>query len=279
MSGLPFLKMHGLGNDFVVIDSRAKKIALDDARVKAIADRHKGVGFDQLIVLEPAPDKSADVFFRFLNSDGSEAGACGNGTRCVADLVLREKNAAELTIQTRAGLLHAKRDDGGTVSVDMGPARLDWREVPLAQACDTLHVPLSLGPLADPVATGMGNPHATFFVPDAEAIDLATLGPKLEHHPIFPERANIGIAQILDATTLRLRVWERGAGITLACGSGACAATVAAIRRDLIPGRRARIVVDGGANGGGSLDIEWRADGRVQMAGPVALSFSGVWPE
>jgi len=278
MSGLPFLKMHGLGNDFVVVDSRTQKFALDADRVRAIADRHKGVGFDQLVVLEPAPDKSADVFFRFLNSDGSEAGACGNGTRCVADLVMREKNSADLTIQTHAGLLRSRRDAGGTVSVDMGPARLEWRDIPLAQACDTLHVPLAVGALADPVATSMGNPHATFFVPDAGAIDLASLGPQLEHHPLFPERANIGVAQILDPATLRLRVWERGAGITLACGSGACAATVAAVRRGLLAGRRARVIVDGSEGGAGALEIEWRADGHVLMAGPVALSFSGVWP-
>jgi len=278
MSGLPFLKMHGLGNDFVVIDSRTQKFSLDADRVRAIADRHKGVGFDQLVVLEPAPDKLADVFFRFLNSDGSEAGACGNGTRCVADLVMREKNSADLTIQTRAGLLKSRRESGGTVSVDMGPARMDWRDIPLAQACDTLHVPLAVGALADPVATSMGNPHATFFVPDAAAIDLATLGPRLENHAIFPERANIGVAQILDPATLRLRVWERGAGITLACGSGACAATVAAVRRGLLAGRRARVIVDGSEGGAGALEIEWRADGHVLMAGPVALSFSGVWP-
>ncbi len=278
MSGLPFLKMHGLGNDFVVVDSRTQKFALDAERVRAIADRHKGVGFDQLVVLEPAPDKSADVFFRFLNSDGSEAGACGNGTRCVADLVMREKNSADLTIQTRAGLLRSRREAGGTVSVDMGPARMDWREIPLAQACDTLHVPLAVGVLVDPVATSMGNPHATFFVPDAAAVDLAALGPQLENHAIFPERANIGVAQILDPATLRLRVWERGAGITLACGSGACAATVAAVRRGLLAGRRARVIVDGSEGDAGALEIEWRADGHVLMAGPVALSFSGVWP-
>lgn len=278
MSGLPFLKMHGLGNDFVVVDSRTQKIALDADRVRAIADRHKGVGFDQLIVLEPAPDKSADVFFRFLNSDGSEAGACGNGTRCVADFVMRERNSANLTIQTRAGLLKSRRDATGTVSVDMGPARMDWRDIPLARACDTLHVPLAVGALADPVATGMGNPHATFFVPDAAAIDLAVLGPQLENHAIFPERANIGVAQILDPATLRLRVWERGAGITLACGSGACAATVAAVRRGLLAGRRARVIVDGSEGNSGALEIEWRADGHVLMAGPVALSFTGVWP-
>ncbi|MBL8806791.1 MAG: diaminopimelate epimerase [Rhodospirillales bacterium] len=278
MDALPFLKMHGLGNDFVVVDARARKPALDLDRVRAIADRHKGVGFDQLVVIETPTDPAAEVFFRFLNADGSEAGACGNGTRCVADHVMRETGADRLRIQTRAGLLESRRAADGLIAVDMGPARLDWREIPLDRDCDTLHVPLSLGPLADPVATGMGNPHATFFVPDAEAIDLASLGPRLEHDRIFPERANIGVAQILDPGTLRLRVWERGAGITLACGSGACAATVAAVRRGLLSGRRARVIVDGSAGGAGALEIEWRADGHVLMAGPVALAFSGVWP-
>jgi diaminopimelate epimerase len=277
MSALPFLKMHGLGNDFVVVDARARKPALDLDRVRAIADRRKGVGFDQLVVIEKPTDPAASVFFRFLNSDGSEAGACGNGTRCVADHVMRETGADRLRIQTRAGLLESRRIDGGQVAVDMGPARLDWQDVPLARACDTLHMPLEIGPLADPVGTSMGNPHATFFVPDVAAIDLAKYGPQLEHDPLFPERANIGIAQIVDPATIRLRVWERGAGITLACGSGACAATVSAVRRNLLAGRRARVIVDGSAGGAGALDIDWRADGHVLMAGPVALAFSGVW--
>jgi diaminopimelate epimerase len=190
MSGLPFLKMHGLGNDFVVVDRRRTPVALGDARVRAIADRHKGVGFDQLVVLEPIADGSADVFFRFLNSDGSEAGACGNGTRCAADLVMRETGTGALAIRTRAGVLRATRDASGTVCIDMGPARLDWREVPLARECDTLHVPVAVGPLADPVATSMGNPHATFFVPDAASVDLAAFGPLLENHPMFPISAS-----------------------------------------------------------------------------------------
>ena len=277
MEALPFLKMHGLGNDFVVVDGREKPLDLDEARVRAIADRHKGVGFDQLIVLETPPDPAADVFFRFLNSDGSEAGACGNGTRCVADLVMREKQRSDLRIQTIAGDLAATRDKNGRVAVDMGPARLEWQEIPLAHGVDTLHVPLGAGPLSDPVATSMGNPHATFFVPDIASVDLASLGPGLEHHPIFPQRANIGVAQMLDGGTLRLRVWERGAGITLACGSGACAATVAAVRRGLLAGRKARIVVDGSENADDTLDIEWLANGHVLMAGPVALSFTGAW--
>ena len=277
MDTLPFLKMHGLGNDFVVIDARTQPRALDDILVRAIADRRKGVGFDQLIVLEPPKNSAADVFFRFLNSDGSEAGACGNGTRCVADLVMREIGRDALGIQTIAGALAATRDATGRVTVDMGPARLAWNEIPLAHAVDTLHVPIAAGVLADPVATGMGNPHATFFVPDIAAIDLAALGPGLEHHAMFPERANIGVAQILDPATIRLRVWERGVGITLACGSGACAATVAAIRRGLLAGRKAEIVVDGSAGNAGNLSIEWLDNGHVLMGGPVALSFAGEW--
>ena len=277
MGTLPVLKMHGLGNDFVVIDARTQPRALNDNLVRAIADRRKGVGFDQLIVLEPPKSPAADVFFRFLNSDGSQAGACGNGTRCVADLVMREMGRDALAIQTVAGALAAVRDAKGRVTVDMGPARLAWNEIPLSHAVDTLHVPISAGALADPVATGMGNPHATFFVPDIGAIDLAALGPGLERHAMFPERANIGVAQILDRARIRLRVWERGAGITLACGSGACAATVAAIRRGLLGGRKAEIVVDGSADGSGSLDIEWLENGHVLMGGPVAVSFTGEW--
>jgi len=270
MRDLLFTKMHGLGNDFVVIDARKRKLALGDAAVRAIADRHKGVGFDQLLVLEKTKTKGADVFMRILNADGSEAEACGNGTRCVAQLVMREKGKDAVTVETVAGLLAAQSHGEGRVGVDMGVPRLAWREIPLARDCDTLNVPLTLGPLVVPVATSMGNPHATFFVDDAESIDLASLGPKLEHDPIFPERANIGVVQVLSPERLRFRVWERGAGITIACGSGACAALVAAARRGLAK-RKAEIVLDGG-----TLEIDWRADGRVLMTGPVATSFHGT---
>ena len=270
MRDIPFTKMHGLGNDFVVIDARKRKLALGDAAVRTIADRHKGVGFDQLLVLEKAKTKGADVFMRILNADGSEAEACGNGTRCVAELIMREKSKDAVTVETVAGLLAAQSDGEGRVGVDMGVPRLAWREIPLARDCDTLNVPLTLGPLVVPVATSMGNPHATFFVDDAHSIDLASLGPKLEHDPIFPERANIGVVQVLSPERLRFRVWERGAGITIACGSGACAALVAASRRGLAK-RKAEVVLDGG-----TLEIEWRADGHVLMTGPVATSFHGT---
>lgn len=273
MNGLPFTKMHGLGNDFVVIDARARDLKLTDAQVRKVADRHIGVGCDQLIVIERAPSKLADAFMRILNADGSEVGACGNATRCVAAVLMDEKGAQHAIIETAAGLLDAEEVPNGRtrlIGVDMGEANLDWREIPLAQACDTLHVPLTVGPLSDPVCTNMGNPHATFFVPDADGIDLKTLGPLLEHHSIFPERANIGIAQILSPEKLRLRVWERGTGITLACGSGACAAAVAASRRGLT-GRTVEVVLDGG-----SLFIEWMADNHVKMTGPIAVSFAGT---
>lgn len=280
MATLPFVKMHGLGNDFVVVDARDGKAVVTPDLARAIADRHRGVGFDQLIVIETPQDRGADVFFRFYNSDGSEAGACGNGTRCVADKVMAERQTDHLAIETIAGSLEATRRPDGRVTVDMGPARLDWREVPLAEACDTNAVPLTLGPLANPVATSMGNPHATFFVPDVSKIDLPTLGPQLEHHRMFPQRANIGVAQILSPERMRLRVWERGAGITLACGSGSCAAGVAAMRRKLVAGRKVSIVVDGSTpnDPASEIEIEWLRDGHVLMTGPTALSFMGAWP-
>ncbi|MGE0155088.1 MAG: diaminopimelate epimerase [Reyranellaceae bacterium] len=273
MNGVPFTKMHGLGNDFVVIDARARDLKLTDAQVRKVADRHTGVGCDQLIVIERSDSSLADAFMRILNADGSEVGACGNATRCVAAVLMDEKGAQHAIIETAAGLLDAENvPNGGArlIGVDMGEARLDWRDIPLAQACDTLHVPLALGPLADPVCTNMGNPHATFFVPDAAAIDLPVLGPQLERHRIFPERANIGIAQVVAPDKLRLRVWERGAGVTLACGSGACAAAVAAARRGLT-GRKVEVVLDGGP-----LLIEWLPDNHVKMTGPIATAFAGT---
>jgi diaminopimelate epimerase len=269
MSTTAFVKMHGLGNDFVVIDARRDAFSLDRTRAHAIADRKTGIGCDQLIVIEKPQRAGADVFMRIHNADGGEVEACGNATRCIATLIMAETGGDRVVVETNAGLLEARPESGGRVSVDMGPARLDWREIPLASAQDTLHVDLALGSLADPVCTNMGNPHATFFVADATSIDLASLGPLLEHHKIFPERANIGVAQVLSPERLRLRVWERGVGITRACGTGACAALVAASRRGLV-GRRAEIVLDGGA-----LTIEWRGDGHVIMTGPVATSFNG----
>ena len=264
---IPFVKMHGAGNDFVILDDRRRTLRLTPTRIAALSDRRTGIGCDQFITLEPPPPGTdADLFMRIHNPDGSEAGACGNATRCVADFLFEENGHPYQVIRTISGDLPAERLADGRFRVDMGRARLDWREVPLAHPADTLHLPLP----GDPAACGMGNPHATFFVADAEAHPVHDLGPRFEHDPLFPERANIGFAQVLAPDRLRLRVWERGAGLTRACGSGACAALVNAHRRGLTA-RRGEVVMDGG-----TLDIEWRDDGRVLMAGPAATSFRGT---
>jgi diaminopimelate epimerase len=271
MTRVSFRKMHGLGNDFVVLDQRRDPVRIDAAAARALADRRTGIGCDQLLLLEPPRDARAQVFMRILNPDGSEAEACGNGTRCVATLIAAETGHPSVMIETVAGLLPAKIDDDGFATVKMGEPRTYWPDIPLAREMDTLHVDLRLGPLIDPVCTSMGNPHATFFVGDAEAIDLAALGPSLEHDALFPERANIGVATVRDRQTLRFRVWERGAGITRACGSGACAAMVAAYRRDLV-GELVTVMLDGG-----DLQIAWPGRGPVLMSGPVAQSFEGTF--
>lgn len=270
MNRIPFRKMHGAGNDFVVLDLRRGDVAIDAAGAAAVADRHRGIGCDQVVLIGQPRDARSDAFVRFLNPDGSEAGACGNGTRCVVSLLAAERGVASLAVETVSGLLPAEVLADGRVVVDMGPARTGWRDIPLAREMDTLHVDLAAGPLADPVCTSMGNPHATFFVADADAVDLARLGPELEHDRLFPERANIGVASIGDGA-IRLRVWERGAGLTLACGSGACAALVGAARRGLT-GRAVDVVVDGGR-----LRVQWRDDGHVLMTGPAATSFEGTF--
>jgi diaminopimelate epimerase len=269
MSEQRFIKMHGLGNDFVVLDRRANGGSIPAEAARALADRHRGVGCDQVIVIGESESGLADVALRFFNPDGGESGACGNGTRCVGALLMDERGTDHLAVETLAGVLDIEKAGGGLVSVDMGLARTEWDEIPLAERADTLHLGISEGPLSDPVAVNMGNPHAVFFVEDAEAVDLPKHGPRLEHHRLFPERANIGVAQVIGTDRLRLRVWERGTGITLACGSGACAATVAAHRRNLT-GRKVEIVLDGGP-----LAVEWLENGHVLMTGPVATSFTG----
>jgi diaminopimelate epimerase len=271
----PFVKMHGLGNDFVVLDARPRALDLTPARVRALADRRTGIGCDQLVVIAPPKGSVSDATMLIYNADGSEVSACGNATRCVAWLLMRESGQPKVVIETRAGLLDAESRGEHLVAVDMGRPGLDWRDIPLAQAVDTLHLGISVGNLADPVGVSMGNPHAVFFVESADSVDLATFGPVLEHHSLFPERANIEVAQVLtppDAALgrIRMRVWERGSGITMACGTGACATLVAAARRGLCP-RKAEIVLDGG-----TLTIEWLADDHVLMTGPVATSFTGL---
>ncbi|RME62008.1 MAG: diaminopimelate epimerase [Alphaproteobacteria bacterium] len=268
-----FVKMHGLGNDFVIFDARREPLLFSPEQVRLLADRRFGIGCDQVIVIEPAGPAhgDADLFLRFYNADGTESGACGNGSRCAAALAFAEAPRRRLAIATKGGRLVAESAANGAVSVDMGPPRLDWRDIPLARAMDTLHLPIAEGPLHDPVAVSMGNPHAVFFVADVAAVDLAAVGPALEAHPLFPERANISIVEIAAPDRLRLRVWERGAGLTLACGTAACAAVVAAARRGAAA-RTARVALPGGA-----LEINWReSDDHVVMTGPVAVSFMGM---
>lgn len=263
-----FLKMHGLGNDFVVFDARRDGLRLDAGQARALADRHRGVGCDQIVVIEPATTPGGDATMRIWNADGGEVEACGNAARCVASLLMDEAGGDRAAIDTVGGPISASRA-GALVAIDMGVPRTEWRDIPLAEPADTLALPIAEGPLAQPVAVSMGNPHAVFFVRDATAIDLARIGPRLEHHPLFPKRTNVEIVMVQAPDRLRVRVWERGAGITQACGTGACAALVAAVRRGLA-GRRATIVLDGG-----ELEIAWRDDGHVIMTGPVATSFSG----
>lgn len=263
---LDFRKMHGAGNDFVVVDTRARA-PLTPAQARFLADRRTGVGCDQVIGLEAG--QGADIFMRIRNPDGSEAGACGNATRCVAELLREQTGRESLIIQTISGLLPSIHRGEGQWSVDMGAPRLAWNEIPLAHEADTLMAPLEIEDLRFPACASMGNPHATFFVDDLAGIDIPRLGPILENAPLFPERANIGFAQILAPDRIRLRVWERGAGLTLACGSGACATLVNAARRGLT-GRAAALLLDGG-----ELRIEWRDDDHVIMTGPTATAFTG----
>jgi diaminopimelate epimerase len=261
--GLRFMKMHGAGNDFVVIDSRERVDAVvTPALARALGDRNRGVGFDQLAEIR-ATD-GADFALDFWNNDGTRAGACGNATRCVADYVMAGLGLNAVSLTTARGGLSAVRLPDGRVSVNMGAPQLDWAEVPLSHAVDPLHLPLP----GDPVAVGMGNPHCVFFVPDAEAMDLPALGPRFEHDPLYPQRTNVEFASLTAPDRLRMRVWERGAGITLACGSGACATAVAAHLRGLT-GRQVVLDLDGGV-----LEIDWRDDG-VWMTGPTAHVFDG----
>lgn len=272
-----FRKMNGLGNDFVVLDSRARALALAPEIVRVIADRKEGIGCDQLIALEPS-DK-ADVFMRIWNADGGEVEACGNAARCVAAVIATEQGRSQVSIETEDQVLGAAVGGDGNVTIDMGVPRLAWDEIPLAEPFhDTSRIELQAGPIDAPVlhspgAVNVGNPHALFFVEDTEAIDLAGIGPMLECHPLFPERANISLVQVMSTDHLKVRTWERGAGLTRACGTAACASAVAAVRRDLA-GRKVTVSLPGG-----DLVIEWReADGHVLMTGPYELDFEGTLP-
>jgi diaminopimelate epimerase len=255
-----FRKMHGLGNDFVVLDAREAPVEIDGDRARAIADRRTGVGCDQVIVVERSV--TADVRMRIWNADGGEVEACGNAARCVAMLV-----GGESAIETKGGIIRGVANGAGA-SIDMGAPRFGWEDIPLAYAIDTAAMPVGWEELQNPAAVNVGNPHVVFFVDDANAVDLARLGPLIENDPLFPQRVNVNVAS-LEYGALRLRVWERGAGLTRACGTGACATAVAAIRRKLTASP-----VDVRLPGG-SLTIEWAAGGAIRMSGPASLVFTG----
>ena len=265
-----FLKMHGLGNDFVVFDARRERIALDAASAKALADRRFGVGCDQVIVIGEGRN-GFDAAMRIYNADGGEVESCGNAARCVARLLMEENDSDRVAIDSPGGELFCTDAGLGSVTVDIGAPRLDWRDIPLARAMDTNHVAFEIdGKAFDGVAVNVGNPHCVLFVDSADAAPVATLGPKIETHPLFPARINAEFVTVRDRGHLRMRVWERGAGITSACGTGACASAVAAHRRGLAD-RKVDVLLDGGA-----LTIEWRkSDGHILMTGPATLSFKG----
>ena len=256
-----FLKMHGLGNDFVVFDARATPLALTTAQVRGLADRHTGIGCDQLIVIEASD--TADAFMRIYNADGGEVEACGNASRCVATLL-----GARATIDSAAGILDAAATDTAA-TILYPPPRFGWDEIPLAYAMDTHDMPVAWDALERPIAVNVGNPHVIFFVPDVDAVPLNVLGPVIEHDALFPARINVNVAQVVARDHIRLRVWERGVGLTRACGTGACATAVAAMRRGLTD-RKVNVDLPGGR-----LVIEWRVDGQIAMTGPAATSFCG----
>ncbi|MEQ9615012.1 MAG: diaminopimelate epimerase [Algiphilus sp.] len=258
-----FMKMHGLGNDFVVLDGRARKLAMTPALATALADRHRGVGFDQLAVIVPGAEVDAELIF--YNADGSISAACGNATRCIARHLMDETGKTRLRLKAGARVLEARDAGQGLTSVNMGPPETHWQGVPLARAMETLELPIEGGP----TATGMGNPHCTFFVADAEAVDLESRGPEIENHPLFPERTNVQFVSVTGENILRMRVWERGTGVTLASGSSSCATAVAAHRRGLT-GPEVTIHLDGG-------EIRIRVtDEGVWMTGPTAHVFTGT---
>lgn len=274
----PFLKMNGLGNDFIVVEARETPFRPTPEEVRALADRESGIGCDQLIAIEPATTPGAAAFVRFWNADGEEVGACGNGTRCIAWLLMQATGRDEVAFETRAGRLSGRRAGDHRVTVDMGEPGLDWRQIPLAEEMDTRRIEVLVGPVGamqPPGAVSMGNPHVVFFLGEEPREEMVRgLGSMIEHHPLFPEGVNVGFAQVLAPDRIRLRVWERGAGLTRACGTGACAALVAAARRGL-SSRKATLVLDGG-----ELTIDWReSDDHVIMTGPVEIEFTGRLPE
>jgi diaminopimelate epimerase len=271
-----FRKMNGLGNDFVVFDARSRAVRMDEAKARAIADRKTGIGCDQVIVLEPS--KTADVKMRIWNNEGFEVESCGNATRCIADLLFEEKNATRATIDTRGGFLVAEKGGDRLVSVDMGVPRFGWKDIPLSEEfADTRHIELQVGPIDAPLihspsVVNVGNPHCIFWVKDLDVVDLGKVGPMLEFHPLFPSRANITLARVEARDHVTIKVWERGAGLTKACGTAACAVMAAGHRLKMIDAK-CRITLPGG-----DLIMEQRSDGHIVMTGPVAYDFEGDLP-
>jgi diaminopimelate epimerase len=275
--GRPFIKMHGLRNDFIVVDGRRKPFRPSAAEIIRICDRHEGVGGDELLIVEPPRSGSAVAeayaFMRIFNPDGREVEACGNASRCLGWLFMQESGRKEVVIDTLGGLLKCRQAGEKEVAVEMGKLRTDWQDIPLAREMDTLHLGISAGPLQDPVGMNIGNPHAVFFVDDLDAVDLTTYGSWLQKHPLFPQEANIGVAQLIDSKTLKLSVWERPGAMTSACGTGACVAVGAAHRRGLTNAKRMTVIMPAG-----SVEIELKEDDSVVMIGPVEICYSGYLP-
>ena len=273
--GRPFIKMHGLRNDFIVVDGRTQPYRPSIEEIVRICDRREGVGGDELLIIDPPRADSADAvaFVRIFNPDGREVEACGNASRCVGWLLLQESKGDEVLIDTLGGRLGCRRAGAKRVAVEMGKLQTDWQDIPLARKMDTLHLGIGAGPLQDPVGMNIGNPHAVFFVDDLASVDLTIWGPQLQKHPLFPQEANIGAAQLIDSETLTLSVWERPGALTTACGTGACVAVAAAHRRGLTDVNRMTVMMPAG-----SVEIELRGDDSVVMTGPVETCYAGYLP-
>ncbi len=272
--GRSFVKMHGLRNDFVIIDGRQESYHPSTEKIIHICNRHEGVGADELLIVEPPRTHNTYAFVRILNPDGREVEACGNATRCIGWLLLKECNQKEIQIETLGGILNCSLAGEKQVRVEMGRIKTNWSDIPLSKKMDTLHLNIGTGPLNDPVGMNIGNPHAVFFVDDVDTIDLPKYGKILQTHPLFPQEANIGVAQLVNSETIKLSVWERPGTLTTACGTGACVAVGAANRRGLTSKSKMKVIMDGG-----SVDIELKDQNFAVMTGPVELCFTGNLPD
>jgi diaminopimelate epimerase len=275
--GRPFIKMHGLRNDFIIVDGRREPYRASAEEIIRICDRREGVGGDELLIMNPPRSESgsddAYAFVRIFNPDGREVEACGNATRCVGWLFMQESRLERVVVETIGGRLTCSRAGQKQVAVEMGKLRPAWQDIPLSREMDTLHLDIGAGPLQDPVGMNIGNPHAVFFVDDLDAVDMAVYGPQLQNHPLFPQEANIGAAQLIDSKTLKLSVWERPGALTTACGTGACVAVGAAHRRGLTTEKQMTVIMPAG-----TVEIELQEDDTVVMTGPVETCYAGYLP-